>query len=303
VFFGGGTVENKDIHTMGICSKRDISYLLLLLPAVGYLLIFFIYPLTKIFYLSFIGSKGNFSIEHYVRIFEGGISGIYVKSIILTFQYSFYVTVICLLLSYPVAALMAKIKTALSTKLMLLVLIPFWTSTLIRVYSWSLILSRNGFINTLLKNAHLVTSPLALTYNTLGMVIGTVHVLLPYMIFPIFSSIKGINQNLLRAAASLGASGINVFFRVYFPLTLPGVASGCLLVFIMTLGFYITPAMMGGGSKVVTEMIDLQINELLNWGLGSALAFVLLGFTLILYFITARWFGIDSIWGGMKNEK
>jgi ABC-type spermidine/putrescine transport system permease subunit I len=172
-------------------------------------------------------------------------------------------------------------------------MLPFWTSILVRTYAWMILLGRNGVLNQMLAGVGLISEPVALLYNVPGVLIGMVHVLLPYMVFPIYSAMLRVDRDLLLAAEGLGASSLSVFWRVFLPLTLPGVIAGTALVFILSLGFYITPALLGGGRVImIAVLIEQQVRQFLDWGFASALSIVLLCFALLAFFVLNR-----TAWG------
>jgi putative spermidine/putrescine transport system permease protein len=221
-----------------------------------------------------------------------------------TFEIALFTSLGCTLIGYPVAYFLANISTRWRTLLVPLVVIPFWTSTLVRSFAWQLILGKTGPINTALMHIGIVHAPLALVFNRLGVFVGMIHVLLPYVILPALTTMLGMPQYPLRAAASLGASPTRVFFRVYLPLSLPGVAVGSLLVFIVSLGFFVTPALLGSGpDRMMVNMIDTQINMNGNWEFGSALSFLLLTPTILLYLVYVRVVRLGSLYdSGERNR-
>ena len=206
-----------------------------------------------------------------------------------TFWISLVVTLFCVLLGYPVAYLLATVTSVWSGVLMMMVLIPFWTALLVRTSAWVVLLQTNGVVNNFLQWAGLVPAPLPLVFNRVGAYIALVHVLLPFMILPIYSVMKGIAPNAMRAAISLGAHPFVAFARVYFPQTLSGLVSGSLLVFISALGFYITPALIGGaGDQMIGFFIAHYTTATGNWGMGAALACILLLATVLLFLTYGR---------------
>ena len=238
----------------------------------------------------------HFTLEHYAHFFR---EPTYFLVLIETFKMAASVTVIALLLGYPVAYLLANAPPRVSSLLMIIVVLPFLTAILVRTYAWMVILGRNGVVNQVLLHLGLISSPVKLMHNIIGVYVGMVQILLPFMILPLYSVMSGINKDYLKAAENLGANPIRVFLHVFLPLSLPGVGGGCLLVFIIGLGFYITPALLGGISDVMISMlIESQVNSLLNWGFASALAVILLVMTLILFYIYNRFFGVDRLMSG-----
>ncbi len=221
---------------------------------------------------------------------------VYLAAFSRTVWISTSVTLLCLLLAYPVAWLLANLPARQSNRLMLLVIIPFWTSLLVRTTAWYVLLQPNGVINGLLSGLGLVSQPLPLVFNRTGVLIGMTHIMLPFMILAIYSVMKGISPVYLRAAQSLGARPLTAFVRVYVPQTLTGVGAGCFLVFVLSLGYYITPALLGGaGDEMISQLISMQTNQQLNWGLAGALSAYLVIFTAIFYFIFNRLVGIDRL--------
>jgi ABC-type spermidine/putrescine transport system permease subunit I len=211
------------------------------------------------------------------------------------------VTVLTLVLGYPVAYALASMSPARANVLMIFVLIPFWTSILVRSYAWMVLLGREGTVNRMMILLGLVDEPVKLLNTRLAVYVAMVHILLPFMILPLYSVMRGIDRNLLRAAENLGASPFHVFRRVFLPLSLPGVGAGCLLVFILALGFYITPALLGGQRDITISMLIAQQVNLLKWGFASALALLLLVAALAVYFAFTRILGVERIYGGARR--
>lgn len=221
---------------------------------------------------------------------------IYVAAFERTFWISATVTLLCLLLGYPVAYLLATLPPRQSNRLMILVIVPFWTSLLVRTTAWYVLLQPSGVVNNLLAWAGLTSEPVPLVFNRAGVLIGMTHILLPFMILAIYSVMKGISPVYMRAAKSLGAHPIVAFRRIYLPQTLPGVGAGCFLVFVLALGYYITPALLGGaGDEMISQLIAIQTNQQLNWGLAGALSAYLVLFTVIFYFIFNKLVGVDRL--------
>ncbi len=201
-----------------------------------------------------------------------------------TFWISLVVTLVCLMLGYPVAYLLSTLPDRVGNLLLILVLLPFWTSVLVRTTAWVVLLQRHGIVNDLLGWIGLVSEPLQLIYNRSGVYVAMTYVLLPFMVLPLYGVMKGISPSHMRAALSLGAGPALAFWKVYVPQTLPGIGAGCVLVFILALGFYITPALVGGpDDQMVSYFIAFYTNQTLNWGMASALGLVLLATTLFLY--------------------
>lgn len=213
-----------------------------------------------------------------------------------TFGISIGVTVATLLLAFPVAYLLATLPARISNLLIILVVLPLWTSALVRSAAWVVLLQDRGVVNEILMALHIISQPAELIYNRIGTVIAMTHIQLPFTLLPIYSVMKTISPNHVRAARSLGAGPFYAFWKVYFPQTLPGVASGCLLTFILCLGYYLTPALVGGpGDQMVSSFVAYYTNEDLNWGMASALAAILLTATMVLYYVYNKIVGADRL--------
>jgi len=213
-----------------------------------------------------------------------------------TFVISATVTVLCLLLGFPVALLMARASPSMANLLLMLVLIPFWTSLLVRSTAWVILLQNQGVVNQSLIGLGLLDAPVPLVYNRFGLYVAMVHVLLPFMILPLYSVLKGIPANLTRAAASLGAAPWQAFVRVYLPQTVPGVVAGSSLVFVLALGYYITPALVGGpGDQMIGYFIAYFTNSAINWGMAAALGTLLLLAVVLIYAAIGATVGFRSL--------
>lgn len=200
-----------------------------------------------------------------------------------TFVISFWVTVLCVLLGYPVAYTLSTLSARWANIGMALVLVPFWTSILVRTTAWFILLQREGPVNALLQGLGVVDAPVTMIFTRFAVYVAMVHVLLPFVVLPLYSVMKGMNPVYLRAAASLGASPWKRFARVYLPMTMPGVAAGALMVFMLSVGFYITPVLVGGpDDQMVSYFIAFFTNQTINWGMAAALACLLLAMTAIL---------------------
>lgn len=211
------------------------------------------------------------------------------KILVRTFKISAIVTLCCLLLGYPLAYWLSTLSARKANMLMILVLVPFWTSILVRVAAWIVLLQSNGLVNRSLMGLGLTDEPFPLLFNRLGVIIAMVHILLPFMILPLYSVMKSVPSTYLRAAVSLGSSPLAAFFRVYVPQTYPGVGAGGLLVFILSIGYYVTPALLGGADdQMLSYYIAQYTNVNVNWGMACALGGVLLTATLVLYALYRR---------------
>ncbi len=215
-----------------------------------------------------------------------------------TFLLSVTITFTCLLLGYPLAWLLANLPLRTSNLLMILVLLPFWTSLLVRTSAWIVLLQQEGVINDTLVTLGILDDQnrLQMMFNQAGTIIAMTHILLPFMILPLYSVMKTISPSYVRAAKSLGATDWTAFWKVYFPNSLPGIGAGSVLVFILAIGYYITPELVGGTSGIfISNRIAYHISSSLNWGLAAALGVILLGLVLLLYYIYDKIVGIDNV--------
>ena len=252
----------------------------------------------------------RFTLRHYLgaldmrRLPDGSLARqpedrrIYLPLLWRTLAVSASIAVICLVLGYPLAHLIATSPPGRANLLLALVLVPFWTSLLVRTTAWIVLLQRQGVVNDLLAAIGLVGEDgrLALIYNMTGTVVAMTHVLLPFMVLPLYSVMRGIPPQYMRAASSLGARPAQAFVRVYWPLTLPGVGAGTLLVFILAIGYYITPALVGGSSgQLISNMVAYHMQTSLNWGLAAALGGIMLASVLALYVLYDRLVGVERL--------
>lgn len=221
---------------------------------------------------------------------------IYVAVLKRTFGMSAIVTAFCLLLGFPLAYMMATQPARIANVLMIFVLLPFWTSILVRVAAWLVLLQTEGLVNQALRAVGLIEQPLQLVFNSTGVYIAMVHILLPFMILPLYSVMKGISPAYVRAAVSLGCPPFKSFWKVYFPQALPGVGAGCLLVFILCMGYYITPALLGSPKEqMASYFVAFYTNQTINWGMAAALSAILFAATLMLYMVYSRLIGRQEL--------
>ncbi len=250
-----------------LLGRQRTSYLLLL-PAIGYLCLFFFVPLL------FLLCQSILTPQNYLRIFH---QSVYLDVMYRTATMSLAVTGVCIALGYPFAYFMWTAPQRVVNAAIGVVILPFWTSILVRSYAWLVLLQREGVVNRVLMSLGIIHHPLALVYNMLGVVCGISYIMLPYMILVLYASMRNIDYQLLLVARSLGASRLRAFARVFAPLTAGGVMAGCSLVFILSFGYFITPALLGGREQTTFSMlIDIQMNQLLDWRFGAALSVVLL---------------------------
>lgn len=263
------------------------------MPSLLAILIVVFLPILWLSSLSFYNTAGALSMENYVRIFE---SDLYRRTFVVTFQISISVTVICVLLGYPLCYWLSKMTDRKAAILMVFVLVPFWTSVLVRTYAWLVLLQRNGIINSTLMSLDVIEEPLQLAHNLTGSIIGMVHIMLPFLILPLYATMRSIDTDLVRAAVGLGSSPRKAFWHVFFPMSLPGLSAGIVLVFILSLGFYVTPALLGGGRvQMLAQRIESTITIYSNWGASSALGVVLLLMALVMIWLMNRVFGLDKL--------
>jgi putative spermidine/putrescine transport system permease protein len=264
------------------------SPLLLLLPAIAVLLVMFVLPVGIIMWRSITEPEVGWS--NYAWIFSSDTAA---GALTRTFLVAGIVTVVSLVLAYPYAYLMLVAGPRARAALLLIVLLPFWTSLMVRTFAWMILLQDNGIVSTLTGRAFLGT--------TTGVLIGMTQVLLPFMVLPLYATMTAVDPRLVPAAQTLGAPPLKAFVTVFVPLTLPGVAAGCLTVFITALGFYVTPALLGSPrDALISQQIYVQVNGLLQWGRGGALGTVLLVLTLALIGIAAMILRYSSARSGSK---
>jgi putative spermidine/putrescine transport system permease protein len=269
-----------------------ITAALLFAPCVAFLVTLFILPVIYVLALSVTDPAP--SLQHFVRIFTVPI---YLKILWNTFFTSLLVTLACLALGYPLAYVISRRNDALALVLLGIVAMSFWTSFLVRTYAWLVILGNRGPVVAFYEAVGLGTPP-QLLFTSFSSALGMTHILLPYMVLALYSVMSKVDPNHLRAAASLGARPFAAFRLVYLPLSLPGVVNGSILVFTICLGFYVTPILLGTPrDMMISQLINQQIEELLNWGFAAALATVLLIATVIVLSIYNRFVGLDRLWG------
>jgi putative spermidine/putrescine transport system permease protein/spermidine/putrescine transport system permease protein len=274
--------------------RERLTFLGLSGPALFVVTVLVFLPVGWLFWLSLI-DDGQLSLVHYRRLANATHFSIFYT----TFEISVLVTVLALLLGYPLAYLMSQLPPRWAGICMIFVLIPFWTSLLVRTYAWLVLLQRRGLVNETLQNLGIISEPLRLMHNYTGTVIGMLHIMLPFMILPLYASLRAVDQNYMRAAANLGASPVRAFWTVFFPLSLPGVMAGSLLVFILSLGFYVTPALLGGGRVILVSMkIQQNAGLYFDWGAASSLGVILLVITFLIFWILGRFMRIERLFGG-----
>jgi len=271
-----------------------LQSLILAGPLLVILIVFYLYPLLTLFPESLL-YEGQFSWEHYEHFFR---ISLYPHILLRTIRIAIYVTIICFAIGYPVAYFLGGVKNKrICNLLMICILLPFFTSILVRSYAWIVLLKTKGVINSLLLSLGLIKEPYSLLHNEFAVLLGMTHIMLPFMVLPIYSVLKNLDRNLIRAARNLGANAIKSFALITFPLSLPGVGAGVMFTFILSLGFYITPALLGGPKTLmISTLIDQQVNRLLNWDFGGAISVVLLITTIIAVIVFDKIVGLDKIY-------
>lgn len=256
-------------------------------PALILILLFFVTPVTGLMLRSL--TEPQFGLQNYAELIG---SGTYLRIFANTFLVAGVVTVLSVIIGYPVAWALAVMPERWSRLVFAIIILSMWTNLLARTYAWMVLLQRTGVINKTLKALGLIDQPLALVNNLVGVTIGMTYIMLPFVILPLVGVIRAIDPAILRAGALCGANSWQCFTRILLPLSLPGIAAGGLMVFVMALGYYVTPALLGGtANMMLAEMVAQFVQSLVNWGMGGAAAFVLLVVTLILYGVQLRFFG------------
>jgi len=283
--------------SISFSQRRGFHQFLLVVPALLALLLLFAFPISSVLLKSLFSP--DFTLKHDIYFFKAPL---YSRVLWITFQISILSTLSALIVGYPIAYVLRRAKPGIRNFFLLAITLSFMISLLVRNYSWIIVLQRNGVINIVLSTLGLIDSPLKILHNKFGVMVGMTHIFVPYIVFPIYSVMMGVDLNLEKAAQNLGASRWQTFWRVSFPLSLPGIGAGALLVFIMALGFFITPALLGGRKEqMLSNLIQIQIVDLLNWPFASAISVILLIATLIVFSVYNRYLGIERLWGGVKQ--
>ncbi|GGJ93329.1 ABC transporter permease [Pseudomonas matsuisoli] len=274
--------------------KEHLTMVLLLTPALLMVAVLLLLPMFWLGLQSIQGEDG-FSLANYTRIFT---EAIYWDTFGTTLQISLIVTVLSILLGFPIAYAAARTSGLISSLILLCVILPFWTSVLVRSYAWLVLLQRRGVVNQTLIDLGIISRPLELVHNATGTVIGTLHVMLPFMVLPLYSVMKKIPNDLLLASDSLGAKPFYTFRRVFLPMAAPGVMAGSILVFVICLGFFITPELLGGGRTVLVSMLVQRNVELYHaWGAASAVGLVLLAVVFLIFWAVNKVIPIERVLG------
>ena len=265
-------------------------------PALLLVLVVLVIPVGWLFYVSFIGADGTFSMENYERMLKRKS---YMRIFRTTFEVSLLTTGLCILIGYPLAYFMSQLPSRIANLCLITVLLPFWTSLLVRTYAWLVLLQKRGLVNDWGISLGLWDEPVKIVHNLNGTLIGMVHIMLPFLILPTYGAMRAIDRDYLKAASNLGASPRRAFWTVFFPLSTPGLFAGSLMVFVLCLGFFVTPAVLGGGKVIMVSMkIVSNIELFVNWGAASALGVVLLVLTVAVLWIASRFLKLEQMTGG-----
>ncbi len=282
-------IKNKDQF------RRNLTLFILLLPGILWIMMLIVIPQFQMFIDSFkyrpIYHKKGFTLKNYAYFFTNIL---YIKVFLRTLLAAIITTFVSFLVCFPIAFYIAKVaKPDVARKIFILVIIPFWVSELIRTFSWMIILGDKGVINSFLMRLHLIKEPLSLLYNSFSVTVGLVYNYLLFMILPIYSTLEGMDNSLIEAAQDLGANRFNVFRKIIIPYSIPGIMSGSIMVFMLSIGTYIAPTLLGGKKEIwFTELIYNKFFKAMNWRLGSALAFTLLILTLLFIFSVIKIAGL-----------
>jgi putative spermidine/putrescine transport system permease protein len=275
-------------------TSRFNPYWLLVAPAVLLVLALYIAPIVNVLLLSVTDPKPGFG--NYARIFE---SDTVANLIWRTVRLCLITTVAAVTLGYIVSYAMLHALSGVRRRMMAILLISFWISVLVRSFAWLMLLGHNGLVNDALLGIGLISDPLPLMRNELGVLIGMTEYMLPYAILPLLANMQGIDPRVSSASRSLGASNVQTFFRVFLPLTKPGIIAASLLVFISSLGFYVTPAILGGGKvQMIAEYISVQLLVTVRWGVAAMLATLMIASVLALMYVLNRFMKLSVVFGG-----
>jgi putative spermidine/putrescine transport system permease protein/spermidine/putrescine transport system permease protein len=292
-------IEHLNADKLRAAERREnLTIFALSLPALIAVLVVIVIPVGWLFSLSFLDGSGQLSLVNYQKMIEYKS---YARVFKTTFNVSILTTLLCILIGYPLAYFLSQIPRRYVGFFMLTVLLPFWTSLLVRTYAWLVMLQRNGLINNFAIDLGLWDTPLKLAHNLNGTLIGMVHIMLPFLILPLYAAMRRIDPHALQAAANLGATPVQAFWQIFVPLSLPGVVAGSLIVFVLCLGFYVTPAVLGGGKVILVSMqITAILEDQFNWGAASALGVVLLVLTFAALFLASRFLKLDEVMFGKR---
>jgi len=277
-------------ETRGRRDLRPLLFTLLVIPAVSLITLIFIFPFLRLL------MQAGLDLTHSEDVAgtfgaQSALWRILKNSVAIALQ----CTVSTLLLAYPLCFLLTRVSARTNRLMFLIIMIPFWASVLVKTYAWIVILNRTGIANEIMMSTGMISQPMRLLYNRFAVIVGMTHYLLPFMIFSLYSGMKSVNYSMIEASSSMGASTLQTFLKVYLPSTLPAVYAGCLSIFILAIGFYITPALMGGPSETMISVYIQQQIQLLNWSEGTLMAACLVGLLVVLFSIYNWAFSLDNL--------
>jgi len=265
---------------------------LIAVPSLAFMVLLLILPLCFLVGLSFV-RDGGFSLANYARIFSDTF---YAQSFWLTVQVAAVVTLATGVMGYLVAYALTLMPRWLATICLAMVALPFWTSALVRTYAWLVLLQNRGIVNNMLTGLGIIDAPLRLMHNLTGTLIGMIHIMLPFMVFPVYAGLQRIDPDYMRAAFGLGSSPSYAFWRVYFPLSLPGLTAGVIMVFVVSLGFFVTPVLLGGGRTMMMSIVIYRdVSLTLDWGPAAAIATLFVIAVLAIFGLAARAVSLERI--------
>jgi ABC-type spermidine/putrescine transport system permease subunit I len=276
---GTGAVDSPSIvkHLSRLERREKLIYFAFVAPLILYLCIFFIYPLFTFLPIS-VFYDGTFSFDKYIRAFT---KTVYLRILLITFEISALTTLLALVMGYPVAYWFTNSTGKVKGLITAFIILPFWTSIIVRMYAWMSLLGFNGIINRTLIGAGVVSDPIPLMFNRFGVLVGMTHYMLPYMVLSLYAVMSGIPADYMQAGANLGAPPLKRFLKIYLPLSMSGIGAGCLLVFILSIGFFITPALLGGLKEtMIAQIIEQEIGTTFDWPFAAVLSTILLAVTI-----------------------
>ena len=281
---------------LAVAQRHVAAYRFLMLPAVAAVAAFYLVPILRVLVISV--TEPSLGLANYLFV---ATSGAIRRVLLTTLQVSLLTSAVALLLGYVLAYYLTLARAGERRVITFCVLVPFWLSVLVRAFAWITILRKEGVLNSALLGLGLTEAPLPLVYNRLGVVIGMVHYMTPYAVLVLYAHMQSIDRRLTDAARGLGATALQAFWRIWVPLSLPGFAAATALVFIFSLGFYVTPALLGAGKTImVAEYVGIQIETTLRWGVATAMSSVLLATVIVLVALVGRLMSVQALFGGAR---
>lgn len=273
---------NRLKNHFSVFAQRHGTLVLLILPAL-FLLLFLLFPVADLLSKCAYNQQG-FTLEYFQRYFS---KDLYIRVLLNTFLLCLIISALCLVMGYPVAYVINRAGKKMRLLIMSLVQIPFWTSLLVRTYAWTVMLQSQGVVNGVLMKTGLIQEPIQMYHNSAGVIIGMTHIMLPFMIFSLTAVMEQIDGNLITASKNLGAGNVHTFFRIFFPLSMPGVVSGFSLVFLNSIGYYIVPTLLGGEKDtMISQLIRIQISKTLDWNFAAAISVILIMATIMVMLVS-----------------